>query len=30
MVVLRDGEVAAVGTYTEITTGGVAEELGLR
>lgn len=30
MVVLRDGEVVAVGTYTEITAGGVAEKLGLR
>jgi len=30
MVVLRDGEVVTVGTYAEVTAGGVAEELGLR
>ncbi len=30
MVVLCDGEVAAMGTYDEIVTGGIAEDLGLR
>ena len=30
IVVLRDGEVAAIGSYADIVTSGVAEELGLR